>query len=138
MPEPIVFISHFRVKKDKLDGLRHLSREATELLEADKPRTLAFLAYLNEHGSRVTIVHVFADADSMDLHVQGSEERTRAAYEFVEPEGFEIEIYGTPSDRVLEMMRQEATSGGKLSVQSELLGGFLRLKSGSSPSASDR
>lgn len=55
-----------------------------------------FLAYVSEDGTRVTIVHVFADADSMDLHVEGAEERTRTAYEFVEPRGFEI--YGMPSE----------------------------------------
>jgi quinol monooxygenase YgiN len=129
MSEPIVFISHFKVKEGKLDGLKQRSREVTKLLDAEKPRTLVFLAYVDESGTQVTFVHVFADAESMDLHVQGAEERTRAAYEFVEPQGFEI--YGTPSDRVLEMMRQgAATSGVKLSVQSEHMGGFIRLKSG--------
>lgn len=128
MSEPIVFISHFKVKEGKLGGLKQRFREVTKQLDAEKPRTLVFLAYVDEDGTQVTFVHVFADAESMDLHVQGAEERTRVAYEFVEPEGFEI--YGTPSDRVLEMMRQAATSGAELIVQSEHLGGFIRLKSG--------
>lgn len=129
MSEPIVFISHFKVKEGKLDGLKQRSREVTKLLDAGKPRTLVFLAYVDESGTQVTFVHVFADAESMDLPMQGAEERTKAAYEFVEPQGFEI--YGTPSDRVLEMMRQEAaTPGVELSVQPEHLGGFIRLKSG--------
>ena len=129
MSEPIVFISHFQVKEGKLDGLKQLSQEFAKRLEAEKPRTLVFLSYLNDSGSRMTVVHVFADADSMDLHVQGTEERVKVAYEYLEPEGFEI--YGTPSNEVLEMMRQEATSAGvTLSVEPDHLAGFLRLKPG--------
>jgi len=127
LTEPIVFVSHFRVKEDKLDGLKQLSREALEMLEAEKPRTTAQLAYLDESGTNVSIVHVFADADTMDFHFQGAEERSRAAYEFMDPAGWEI--YGTPSDAALQMMRQAATSADvALTVRSEYLGGFLRIQ----------
>jgi hypothetical protein len=45
-------------------------------------------------------------------------------YEFVEPDGFEI--FGNPSDQVLEATRQAAAgSGVSLSVQPGHLGGFL-------------
>lgn len=120
MPEPIVFISHFKVKQGKLDGFKQYFREGASVLEAEKPRTVAFLAYLNEKGTEATIVHVFPDAESMDLHVQGADERSAGAYEFMEPAGFDI--YGTPSDHVLGMMREAS-----LALQPQHLGGFLRL-----------
>lgn len=127
MTEPIVFVSHFRVKEDKLDGLKQMFREALDMLEAEKPRTTAQLAYLDENGTNVSIVHVFADADTMDFHFQGAEERSRAAYEFMDPAGWEI--YGTPSDTALQMMRQAAASADvALTVRSEYLGGFLRIQ----------
>ena len=124
-----MFVSHFRVNEGKLEGLRRPWQEASRRLEVEKPRTLVFLGYLDEYGTHLTMVHVFPDAESMDVHVQGAAERSSAAYEFVEPEGFEI--YGTPSDRVLEMMRREAaTAGVTLTYQPENLVGFLRVKSG--------
>jgi len=127
MTEPIVFVSHFSVKEDKLDGLRQMFREALEMLEAEKPRTTAQLAYLDESGTNVSIVHVFADADTMDFHFQGAEERSRAAYAFMDPAGWEI--YGTPSGAALQMMRQAATSADvALTIRSEYLGGFLRIQ----------
>lgn len=129
MSEPIVFISHFRIKGGKLDAYKQLQRDVTKLLQAEKPRTLVFLTYLNEDGTQMSVVHVFADAESMDLHVEGSEERSRAAYEFLVPDGWEI--YGTPSDHVVEMMRQAAASSGvTLRVQAEHVSGFLRPTSG--------
>jgi quinol monooxygenase YgiN len=129
MSEPIIFISHFRVKEDKLDGLKQFSQEAAKHLQAEKPRTLVFLPYLNENSTQMTIVHVFADAESMDLHFQGAEERSGRAYEYIDPDGWEI--YGKPSEPVLEKMRQFASSAGvTLIVQPDRLSGFLRITSG--------
>ena len=125
MNEPIVFISHFRIKADQLDAFRTYFREGATGLQAEKPRTVAFLAYADEAGTRVSIVHVFPDADAMDLHVEGAAERARAAYEFMEPDGWEI--YGAPSEAALGMMRAGALAAGvTLNVQPGQIGGFLR------------
>ena len=129
MPEPVVFISHFRVKEGKLDDLKQLAGEVERSLREDKPRTAAWLVYLDEGGTKVSFVHCFPDAGSMDLHFEGSDERSAAVYEFVEPDGFEI--YGRPSDGALETMRQAAAgSGVSLKVLPEHVGGFLRTGSG--------
>ena len=128
MSEPIVFISTHRIKEGNLDGFTQLSREITPLIEAGKPQTVFFHAYLNEEGNEVTIVHVFPDADAMDLHFQGADERSAKALEFIEPQRFEI--YGTPSDQVLAAMRAETGPGVDLLLRPQYLGGFIRLKSG--------
>jgi len=129
MSEPIVFISHFQVKEGRVDELKQLSQDVTNRLQAEKPRTLVFLSYLNENGTRITFVHFFADAESMDLHFEGADERSRVAYEYVDAEGWEI--YGRPSMPALDTMRQAATSAGvTLSVQPDYLAGFLRLNPG--------
>ena len=129
MSEPVVFISHFKVKEGKVDELKRLAGEVERSLREDKPRTAAWLVYLDENGTRVSFVHCFPDADSMDLHFEGSDERTAAVFEFVEPDGFEI--YGRPSGQALETMRQAAAgSGVSLKVLADHVGGFLRLQQG--------
>lgn len=90
MSQPVVFISHFRVKEGKLDDLKRLAGEVERSLRADKPRTVAWVIYRDEDGGSVSFVHCFPDAEAMDLHFEGSDERTAAVYEFVEPAGFEI------------------------------------------------
>jgi hypothetical protein len=125
MSEPVVFISHFKVKEGKLDELKRLAGEVERSLRADKPRTAAWLVFLGEDGTRVSFVHCFPDADSMDLHFEGSDERSAAVYEFVDPDGFEI--YGRPSSEAVETMRQAAEgSGVSLRVLPDQVGGFLR------------
>jgi hypothetical protein len=126
MSGPIVFISRFRVRTGKLDALKEFLREGAERLREEKPRTLAFLPYLGEDGTSLTILHLFADAESMDLHVEGAEERSKEAYEFIEPQG--SEIFGLPSNGVVQMFREAATSGVPASFQTEYLDGFFRLE----------
>ena len=128
MSEPIVFVSHFRIKEGQLEALRRMSADSTERLRAQKPRTVLFLSYIDEEQGVVSFIHAFEDADAMDLHFEGADERSKAAYELIEPIGWEF--YGRGSPAALESMRQAAAStGGALSVQPEYLAGFLRLAS---------
>ena len=129
MSEPVVFISHFRVKEGTLEPLKRLSEEVGVGILAEKPRTVAYLMYLDEQGTEMAVVHCFPDADSMDLHFEGADERSAAAYEFLEPRGWEI--YGSPNEAAMGMMRQAATAAGvDLTVRPGYLGGFLRIQSG--------
>jgi hypothetical protein len=128
MSEPIVFISHNKIKPGKLDALREYSPQTIQLLQEQKPETVVFLSYVNDDGSEVSFLHVFPDAEAMETHFEGAQERSKNAYEFMSP--LSMEIYGSPSDSVREMLKQIAESGVKVSIDSDYLGGFLRLKSG--------
>lgn len=121
MSRAIVSISRNRIKAGKLEDFKQFFRQGTPGIEADKPGTVAFLAYLNDEGSEVSIVHVFPDAAAMDRHLEGAAERARAAYEFMQP--ISMEVYGTPSDGVLGMMKQIAGTGVTVSIRPHHLGG---------------
>jgi len=129
MSEPIVFISHFRVNEGKLEGFRRFFRDGAPLIDAQKPRTVAFLAYADDTAGRVAVVHVFPDAEAMTRHFEGADERSAAAYEFITPDGFEI--YGQPSADVVGTMRTGAASAGvTLNMTPGYAGGFLRPSGG--------
>jgi hypothetical protein len=126
MPGPIVFISHHRIKQGGLEKLTALVPEVWASLEAEKPRTLLNLAYVNEDGTEVAFMHAFADVEAMQLHWQGADERAEEAYRYIEPIGFEI--YGDAGDPIVEGMRSEAAAGGAtLRLVPEFVAGFLRL-----------
>jgi hypothetical protein len=125
MSEPVVFISHFRIREGKLEAVRRTSEDVTARLEAEKPRTAVFLSFLDEDSTEVSFVHAFADRAAMDLHFEGAEERARAAFESIEPRGWEV--YGTPSDAALQSLRDAAGRAGvPLTVRPLFLGGFMR------------
>jgi hypothetical protein len=76
-------------------------------------------------SSEVSVVHVFPDADAMGQHLQGVQERTGTAVEFIQTKGYEI--YGSPSEPGLQAMRRFAHAEGvPLHVRGDHLGGYLR------------
>lgn len=88
---------------------------------------MLFIAYVDDEGAEVSFLHAFPDAESMDLHFEGADERAKAAYQYLEPRGWEI--YGRPSDGAMGSMREAATGTGvPLTVLPDHLGGFLRLQ----------
>ena len=97
MSAPIVFISQNRVIEGQLDSLKEYYRQVAEMTEANKPGTLAHMAYLNEEGTEMSIVHLFPDAAAMERHMVGVDELARKARDFME--SVRLEIYGAPSER---------------------------------------
>lgn len=124
MSQPIVFISRNRIKKGRVDEFRRFYKESLSPIMADKPGTLAQLAYLSEDKSEFTILRVFPNADALDHQLMGADERSKKAYEFIDPIG--IEIFGTPNDATLDRMKQITGSGVIVKISTHYLGGFLR------------
>ena len=128
MSQPVVFVSHFAIKEGALDALKGMSEGAIAGIREEKPRTVLFLSYLDEEAGRVSFLHAFPDAEALDEHVAGADERSAAAYELMEPRGWEF--YGRPSEQVMEGMRATAERFGvPLIVEPQFNGGFLRLAS---------
>lgn len=124
MSEPILFISRNRIKEGKTDEFRKHYRDSIPPIMADKPNTLAQLAYENEEATQVTIVRLFPNADALDLQIQGASERSKKAFEFIEP--VSIEIFGAPNPATVEMMKKIAGSGVAVSIGPHYMGGFIR------------
>lgn len=123
---PVAFISHFRIKEGKLEAAREAFAAVAVELGASRPRTAAYVAFVDEAGERLSILHVFPDADAMDRHAEGAGERSRAAFELFEPAGWEI--YGEPSAAALKTIEDMAAEWGvPVNIEPVALGGFIRL-----------
>jgi quinol monooxygenase YgiN len=124
MTQPIVFISHSSIRDGQAEGFRAFIRGGAPALQADKPGTVAFLAYLDEDATEASIVHVFANADAMNAHLEGVQERSEEADAFIRTTAYEI--YGSPEPQVVQMMRAFADqSGVPLRMHPEHVGGYL-------------
>jgi hypothetical protein len=125
MDRPITFISRFRVKPGHADAFRAMWDSVAASLEATKPATTVYLGYLNGDATALTIVHVFPDADSMAAHFAGADDRAAAAYEHIEPAGWEV--LGSPHPEGIAMLQAAAAQAGvPLRWDADGLGGFLR------------
>ncbi len=98
-----------------------------EAVEANEPRLIAFNIYANEDGTEASGVQVHPDAASMESHMLLlGQTKIADAFEFLEQKEGRIEVYGTPSGRVFEMMKQITGSGVPVSAKTDHLGGFTR------------
>ena len=100
-----------------------------DFIEAGEPRLLAFNEYINPTRTEVTVVQVHPDAASMEFHMNLVRERAATAYAETLDATTQIQVFGTPSDAVLETLRVQAGAGVPLSIHAEHLGGFTRIGS---------
>ena len=100
-----------------------------DFIEAGEPRLLAFNEYINAERTEVTVVQVHPDAASMEFHMGVVRERAANAYAETLDSTTQIQVFGTPSDAVVETLRVQAGAGVPLSVHAEHLGGFTRIGS---------
>ena len=125
MTEPVAFISRFRIKPGQRDAYQQLAAEVTPRIEAEWPRTLVYLQFLGP-GDELTIIHVFGDADAMDIHAERAKaQNSPRAMPLFEPLGWEI--YGRPgaeAQAALEAAAKQASV--PLKVYPEFTSGFLR------------
>jgi hypothetical protein len=131
MAAPFIYIGTNRMKAGMLEGYkRDFMPELLEVVETNEPRIHAFNVFASEDGTEITGVQVHPDAESMMYHMQVLSERITSAYDEYIEATTAIQLYGPPSNAVLEMIGRLSTPGVSVSVNPEHLGGFTRLRSG--------
>lgn len=123
MSGPLVFITRSTIKPGMWEQQLEHDREATEIVDSDEPRVIAFNTWSSSDQAEMSCIQVHPDADSLDFHLKIYYERlAQRAGDALDT--YEIDIYGTPSDGVLESMRQ--VPGAQVRVHPVHLTGFLR------------
>jgi hypothetical protein len=123
---PFIFIATNRLMPGKLDAEKERVPGLVDFVRSNEPRLIAFNEYASADGSEVAVVQVHSDAASMAFHMEVVAERAASAYAETVDATTSIQVFGTPSDAVVEMLRHQAGAGVPLSVKPHHLGGFIR------------
>ena len=126
MGEPLIFVFNLALQEGKFDDYRSYADELVEFVETEEPRLIAFEVYANNEGRQVTNIFIHPDAESEDFHMQVAAEKVNEGSQFVDFARMTIDVYGRPSDAVLQELNKLADSGVPVRVNSRHLGGFLR------------
>jgi hypothetical protein len=126
MSSPFIFIATNRLKPGQLESERKRVPGLVEFIEASEPRLIAFNEFVNEAGDEVTVVQIHPDASSMEAHMEIVRERAQAAYAETLDATVRVQVFGRPTEAILEALRQQAGAGVDISVNGEHLGGFVR------------
>ena len=73
------------------------------------------------------MVQVHPDTDSFEFHMEAVRERPPKRYEETLDATAGIEVFGSPTPRIMEMLRQAAGAGVRYRVNVHHLGGFSRM-----------
>jgi hypothetical protein len=126
MSSPFIFIATNRLKPGQHESERKRVPGLVEFIETSEPRLIGFNEFVNESGDEVTVVQIHPDASSMEAHVEIVRERAQAAYAETLDATVRIQVFGRPTEAILEALRQQAGAGVDISVNGEHLGGFVR------------
>ena len=125
MSEPIVYIDSSEIREGKLEELKTAMNRLVEFVEANEPQLIAYNVYFKEDGTRMTVFHVHPDSASLEFHMKVAGPLFPKFAEFIRL--LTIDVYGKPSDDLVEQMRQKAQMLGNGTVLvHELHAGFAR------------
>jgi hypothetical protein len=123
--EAITFVDSSDVREGRLDELKAAINEMVEFVESNEPRPIAYNVYLNENSTRMTVVQVHPDSASMELHMKLAGSVFRRFVDLITLTS--MDIYGTPSDELLEQIRRKVQMLGNATVAvHQLHAGFAR------------
>jgi quinol monooxygenase YgiN len=122
MAEPFIFINTYTIKPGKEEAYKTAHQKVADLVEAKEPKMLYFALHTSEDGSQATTVQVHADAENFGYHMSLVEEHVRAAHEYLDGTHMAIRIFGSPTEAILDQMRQLAGSGVSVTISPATLG----------------
>ncbi|NUB90595.1 hypothetical protein HT576_06085 [Haloterrigena sp. SYSU A121-1] len=110
MTDFIAYIDRSVVHDGKLDDLKPAMAELVNFVEANEPDILAYDVYFSADGDRMTVMHMHADQDSLEFHMEVAGPKFPPIGEFIDLES--IDVYGHVSENLIRRLRDKASELG--------------------------
>jgi quinol monooxygenase YgiN len=126
MSEPIMIIDSSEIREGKLQDVKRAIQELVDFVDANEPQAMAYNVYLNEDGTRMTVVQVHPDSASMEYHMKVAGPAFRQFMELVHLST--MDVYGKPSENLLALLGKKAQMlGTGVVAVHKLHAGFTRV-----------
>jgi len=126
MSEPLILLDTSLIRDGRLDELKEAVTELVEFVRSNEPRPIAYEIYFDETGSRMTVVQVHPDSASMEYHMTVAGPAFAGFAELVTLST--LDVYGKPSEELLELLRGKVQMLGDTTVVvHDLQAGFARI-----------
>jgi hypothetical protein len=128
--DPLVYIDRSDIRDGMLEDVRKGIRELVAFVDEKEPQLIGYSFYFNEGGTGMTVVAIHPDSASLELHLEIGGPAFRKLSELIELRT--IDIYGRPSEKVLDQLQQKIETlgaNGRVVVHQQQAG-FLRFVSG--------
>jgi hypothetical protein len=114
MAGPLVYVDRSDVTPGSLADLQTAVSELVAFVEAREPRLIAYGFYIDDVGSTMTVVAVHPDSASLEFHLSIGDPEFRKVGAFIRLRA--IEVFGQPSDTVLDRLHEKARMLGDATV----------------------
>jgi quinol monooxygenase YgiN len=126
MSEPIISLDTSLIRDGRLDELKRAVADLVEFVRSNEPRPVVYEVYVDNTGSRMTVVQVHPDSASMEYHMTVAGPAFAGFAELVTLST--LDVYGTPSEELLGLLRRKVQLLGDATVTvHDLEAGFARL-----------
>lgn len=124
----IVYVDRSAVRPGKAEALIAALADLAALVEAREDQIVAYQVHLDANRTTASVIHIHADADSLDRHLAIAGPEFPKFADLVELQS--IDVYGTPSDEAIAGLRRKAEllGGARVSIH-PIAVGFARLRS---------
>jgi quinol monooxygenase YgiN len=124
--ELIISLDTSLIRVGRLDELKRAVAELVEFVRSNEPRPIVYEVYVDDTGSRMTVVQVHPDSASMEYHMTVAGPAFAGFAELVTLST--LDVYGKPSEELLELLRRKVQMLGDATViVHELQAGFARI-----------
>jgi quinol monooxygenase YgiN len=111
MAEAIMYIDQSEIRPGKVEEVRSGVTGLVEYVRTREPQLISYAFYIDEAASSMSVVAVHPDSASLELHMRIGGPEFRKMAEFIDLQL--IEVYGSPSDAVLDQLHQKARMLGE-------------------------
>ncbi|HEU4671498.1 MAG TPA: hypothetical protein VFS32_01215 [Candidatus Limnocylindrales bacterium] len=119
--EPLVYVDRSDIRPGRASELEDAARRLVEHVRSNPRRALSYGIYFSADRSAMTVVHVHPDSDSLDQLLALIAPVLAPFRDLLQLRS--IDVYGSPSDAVLERLRAKvALLGGAITVHRRVAG----------------
>jgi quinol monooxygenase YgiN len=124
----LIYVDTSDVREGAVEELKGAIKKLVEFIDANEPQIVAYSVYLSDDEREMTVVHVHADAASLEYHLDVAGPAFRKLANLITLSS--IRVYGEPSKRVLTQLHDKASLLGRDDVAVHgLEAGFSRIGS---------
>lgn len=112
---PIVYIDRSEIRVGRLGELEQAIDTLVDHIAANEPRLLGYDVFFSEDRSTMTVIHSHPDSASLEHHLRVVAPLLAPFNHLIRLRA--IDVYGNPSQEVLEQLRHKATLLGGATVR---------------------
>jgi hypothetical protein len=95
-------------------------------IQSNEPSLISFHVFVNEAGTEVSTVQVYADAAAMEFHMTVFGPQLAQAYSQTRGAATSVQVFGKPTTGIEEMLARQAADGCRVETPRASLGEFTR------------